>query len=220
MIRNDILRRFEEWLDTALAEEAPPPGIPDEILTGEQNGATGHSTTDLYAMWAAITTLTQEVKLQGRAFKQLGDTVSRETERRNRKEMLDTLLEIRDRLLRGLESARLREVPEPSFLDRIFHARRRQIEHFLEVVEALRDGYRLGLESLDDLLQQFQARPIECQGKKFDPRTMSAVDIEETSDVPEGTVTLVYRTGYEWNGEVYRPAKVRVAKPPRKAVNQ
>ena len=58
-------------------------------------------------------------------------------------------------------------------------------------------------------------RPIECEGELFDPQCMSAVDIEETSDVSEGTVTSVYRTGYEWNGEVYRPAEVRVARLPQ-----
>jgi molecular chaperone GrpE (heat shock protein) len=30
--------------------------------------------------------------------------------------------------------------------------------------------------------------------------------------VPEGTVVAVYRNGYEWNGEVYRTAKVKVAR--------
>jgi len=43
---------------------------------------------------------------------------------------------------------------------------------------------------------------------------MTAVDIEETSSVPEGTVVEVYRNGYEWNGEVHRTAQVKVARSP------
>ena len=37
---------------------------------------------------------------------------------------------------------------------------------------------------------------------------------EETDRAAEGTVVFIYRAGYEWNGEVYRPAQVRVAKRP------
>jgi molecular chaperone GrpE len=45
---------------------------------------------------------------------------------------------------------------------------------------------------------------------------MTAVDIEETGSVPEGTVVEVYRNGYEWNGEVYRTAQVKVARNPER----
>ena len=33
--RGEILQRFEQWLDVALAEEGPPQGIPAEILSGD-----------------------------------------------------------------------------------------------------------------------------------------------------------------------------------------
>jgi molecular chaperone GrpE len=41
---------------------------------------------------------------------------------------------------------------------------------------------------------------------------MTAVDVEAVDSVPEGTVVEVYRNGYEWNGEVYRTAQVKVAR--------
>jgi molecular chaperone GrpE len=44
---------------------------------------------------------------------------------------------------------------------------------------------------------------------------MKAVDLLETSEVPENTVLEVYRRGYEWNGEVFRVAEVKVARAPR-----
>jgi molecular chaperone GrpE len=88
------------------------------------------------------------------------------------------------------------------------------MEHAFSVVRAFEEGYRLSLSHLDDLLFQFQIRPIECEGLPFDPRRMNAVDVEETDRAPEGTVLLVYRPGYECNGELYRPAQVRVAKRP------
>lgn len=218
MDRAEILRRFEQWLDSAMADEGPPPGIPVEILTGET--AAGSPPTDWYTMWAAMTALTQEVKLQGRAFKQLSETLAADAERRGRKESLAGLLEVRERLLRGLQGVQGREALQPGFLDRIFPSRWLKVRHALDVVCALEEGYRLSLGYLDDLLRQFQVQPIECEGRPFDPRRMNAVDVEETDRAAEGTVLSVYRVGYEWNGELYRPAQVRVARRPGNGVVQ
>ena len=212
MDRSEILKRFEQFLDTAMAEEGPPPGIPPEILAGD--AALESSLTDWHTIWAAMTTLTQEIKLQGRAFKQLSESVAAEAERRGRKESLGALLEMRERLLRGLKGLRGHEDLRPGFWDRIFTRRWRKVEHALGVVRAMEEGYRLSLGYLDDLLFQFQVQPIECEGRPFDPRRMNAVDVEETGRAAEGTVLFVYRAGYEWNGELYRPAQVRVAKRP------
>ena len=75
-----------------------------------------------------------------------------------------------------------------------------------EKLAALTKGYELGLERLDQTLAEFNAREIRCEGQPFDPRRMNAIDKEESTRVPEGTVLEVYRSGYEWNGEVFRPA--------------
>jgi molecular chaperone GrpE len=212
--RDEILRRFEARLDGALAREDAPRGIPEELLA-DNGTAAAESAVDRYQMWAAVTALTQEVKLQGRAFKELSDAVGRDSEARDRKEVLDGLLELRERLLRGAEAIGTREEVRPAFWDRIFRRRWEQIQHALAVVDAMDQGYRLTLKSLDDLLARFEVRPIECKGEPFDSRSMSAVDVEETLDAAEGTVLAVYRTGYEWKGAVYRPAQVRVARRPR-----
>ena len=223
MDRSQILQRFTQWLDSALAEEEPPQGIPAEILAGDTAES---SPTDWYTMWAAVTALTQEVKLQGRAFKQLSESLAAEAERRGRKESLGALLEIRERLLRGLEATRGlesvggleatrgRDPAQPNLWDRLFPERWRKVQHALSVVRAMEEGYRLSLGYLDDLLYQFQVQPIECEGRPFDPRRMNAVDVEETDRAAEGTVLSVYRVGYEWNGELFRPAQVRVARRP------
>jgi hypothetical protein len=218
--RDEILQRFEQWLDAALAGEEPPPGIPPEILAaGDSAGE--DATTDWYTLWAAVTALTQEVKLQGRAFKQLTETLARDAERRSRREVLDQLLDLRERLLRGLESAAAVEPPQPALWDRLFPRRWERVRHFIEVVKAVEKGCRLSLDFLDEMLDQFNVRPIRCHGQPFDPRRMSAVDVEEATGIDEGTVLSVYRTGYEWNGEVYRPAQVRVAQRPRSsAINE
>ncbi len=217
MDRNEILRRFEERLDAALAHEDAPRGIPEELLADAGIGPEDDA-VDRYRMWAALTALTQEVKLQGRTFKQLSDTLGRDNEARSRKEVLDGLLDLRERLLRGAEASGERQKVRPVFWDRIFRRRWEQIRHALDVVEALDQGYRLSLKSLDDLLSRFEVRPIECKGEAFDPRSMSAVDVQETLDAADGTVLAVYRTGYEFNGAVYRTAQVRVARRPGSVV--
>jgi molecular chaperone GrpE len=243
MTRDEILCRFESLLDSALAPEAPPAGIDAEILGSIMpDGLDDDSRRcDSYALWAAITALTQEIKLQGRAFQELNrtitgqtekiaeelravyaereKTVQRETERRCRKESLSALIDLRDRLDRGRESVRAREkeiaggVPG-GWWARLFGGKtaERASLHAADALGALIRGYELGVERLDQTLDEFNAKEIRCRGENFDPRRMNAIDSEETSAVPGGTVLEVYRSGYEWNGEVFRPAQVKVSR--------
>jgi hypothetical protein len=211
MDRAELLQRFERCLDAAMTDEEPPAGIPAAILEDPGSAA---PVTDWTAVWSAMTALTQEVKLQGRAFKQLSENLAADAERRGRRDALDGLLEVRERLLRGLDTVAARPTVRPGLLDRLFPRRWREIEHALGVAAALEEGYRLGLAHVDDLLFRYEVRPMECEGRPFDPRRMNAVDVEERVDVAEGTVLSVYRAGYECKGEVYRPAHVRVARRP------
>lgn len=240
MDRDQIIGRFAEWLDATLAREAPPAGIDAEILAaiGGDSHENGRETIGSYELWAAMTALSQEVKLQGRAFRELDATlcaepariadeigaaqrererdIQREAERRCRREVLSSLLDMRDRLERGLASARAGAVAlvnalKPSWLARQFGASGNSAA--LAAIEALIKGYELGLDRLDQMLEDFNARPIRALGQLFDPRCMNAIDKEEAAGVPEGTVLEVYRSGYEWSGEVFRPAQVKVAAP-------
>jgi molecular chaperone GrpE len=254
--REEILRRFEAWLDNALADEEPPLGIEAEMLaaiTGNSQGLAGQgpasqAPNSAYSLWAAMTALTQEVKLQGRSFKELNQTLGsqesrmedrerdilvRETERRCRKEVLGILIDLRDRLQRGLESVRASEagMAKPGsgshrdlkpaaagWRARLFS---RPIPNGAEeTLAALKKGYELGLERLDQTLEEFNAREIPCAGQAFDPRRMNAIDRQESSTVPAGRVVEVYRSGYEWNGEVFRPAQVKVSCAPEGEKNE
>jgi molecular chaperone GrpE len=241
MSREEILRRFENWLDGALAGEDPPRGIETEILaamTADGNGPPSPAPT-AYSVWAAMTALTQEVRLQGRSFKDLNETlgaqasrmaerehdlVERETERRCRKEVLGVFIDLRDRLHRGLESVRASEAEMPKPAPRGWRARifaPPPVEDGAgATLAALKKGYQLGLERVDQTLEEFNAREIPCAGQAFDPRRMNAVDRQESSAVPEGTVIEVYRSGYEWNGELFRTAQVKVSCAPAGRENE
>lgn len=238
--RDEILRRFESLLDSALTAETAPEGIDTGILASVMMGnVEDDRRCDSYALWTAMTALTQEIKLQGRAFQELNHTIAaqtekigeelravnaerertlqRETERRCRREALKALIDLRDRLGRGRESVRARELeiaaaPRTGWFARVFGNPARNPPP--DAMGALIRGYELGMERLDQTLGEFNAREIQCQGEKFDPRRMNAIDMEESATVAGDTVLEVYRSGYEWNGEVFRPAQVKVSRVP------
>ena len=183
MSREEILRRFEEWLDGALAAEEPPRGIESEILaamtTSDPDGPRPDPAA-AYSLWAAMTALKQEVKLQGRSFKELNDTLGsqagrmaererellRENERRCRKEALGVLIDLRDRLERGLKSARASEAqisraPRRGWRARLFSPP--EDDSPSATIAALKKGYELGLERLDQTLDEYNAREFRVR---------------------------------------------------------
>ena len=254
--RERIVRGFEAWLDRAIADEQPPQGLTSGLLAALENGdplppleseQPGSSGRDLYSLWAAMTALTQEVRLQGRTFKQLNETLSQSAQsleasaaearsggenasaeeariQQARKQEihipLNVLLDLRDRVERGgtpvrnaAEELGPKRMP---LLARWLGVGARYVGHTQEILAALSHGYSLTLDSLDEALVDSGVSRIACRGQIFDPQRMTAVDIEETGSVPEGTVVEVYRNGYEWNGEVYRTAQVKVARNPER----
>lgn len=255
--RERIVRGFEACLDRALKDESPPQGLTAELLNALQSGdplpsldAAQSGAGDLYSLWAAMTALAQEVRIQGRTFKQLNETLLNETlpkiaqsleasgaaqasrtaedapfdrgskrTSQPRKQEIDILLDLRDRIERGGNTVRTAAEELASTRLPLLHrfARwlglgRSHARHIQEVLAALSHGYSLTLDSLDDALLACRVSRVAAEGLIFDPQRMTAVDIEETKSVPEGTVVEVYRNGFEWNNEVYRTAQVKVAR--------
>lgn len=72
--RNRLATRLLKWLDEALDVESPPDGIASEIVAALENDEAWEKTdedTDWYGLQAALTALTQEIRLQSRAFARL-----------------------------------------------------------------------------------------------------------------------------------------------------
>ncbi|HSW01824.1 MAG TPA: nucleotide exchange factor GrpE [Sedimentisphaerales bacterium] len=254
-VRERILRRFELWLDEILDGEQPPEGIAAEILeqleTDAPPDAAGEdwANCDWHALWSAMTTMAEETRLQGRAFKQLHDGLSpmqdlvgsvsdmlhryeasldRQEQRTAETaqqaawdDVLETLIDMRERLLRGSQSAQAWfQQPRPAKRSRLVanlcekvlgrqddaQARRD------EAVRSLLKGFHLCQEVLDEALTRIGVRPIDCLDRPFDPLTMKAIDIACDPDAPDGAVLEVYRQGYRWNEAIYRPAEVKVAR--------
>jgi molecular chaperone GrpE (heat shock protein) len=231
--RGEILHRFEVWLDSVLAAEEPPQGLSAELLSslGAEGKPISNGRCDFYSMWAAVTALTQEVRLQGRSFKQLSESLApvailapqlpelhREAQESARREVLDVFLDLLDRLTRGLDQVRasqqrMDDSLRSSWTVRLL-ARHHTFRQAFENVTALQEGYQMSMERLKDALAQFDVREIACEGQRFDPKSMHAVEVEETDQEAEGTVLEVYRAGFEWKGQVHRPAQVKVARRP------
>jgi molecular chaperone GrpE len=256
--REAILRRFENWLDEALAEEEPPPGLAAELQKAILSGGPLppiKGSADLHTLWSSVTALTQEVRLQSRAFRQMSGALAqlpavvaerirqdfssglvrlpeKEEEaaeeapetapedsfaQRPERQQIDLLIDLRDRLERGLNSmqeawAAFAAGAGTGWWTRRFRRSRAREAQTEQVLAALKKGYTLTLDRLDQSLQDYHVSPIVCQGQTFDAHSMTAVEVEETDAVPEGTVVGVYRGGYEWKGQLYRPAQVKVAK--------
>jgi len=80
--RARLLAQFAAWLDEALADEALPLGLDQGLVAdflapdADQEAGEPPDGCSLYDLWAAMTALTQEVKLQGRTFRQLSEAVA------------------------------------------------------------------------------------------------------------------------------------------------
>jgi molecular chaperone GrpE len=78
-----------------------------------------------------------------------------------------------------------------------------------------KDGFYKGVEliygQLLELLEQHGIKAINPQGQ-FDPYCHEALLAEERKDVSKNTIIEVLQKGYELNGKMIRPAKVKVAK--------
>jgi len=125
---------------------------------------------------------------------------------RGREESLSELLDVRDRLARGLTDAR-RRLAGLRGLRALFSDR--------TVLEAVVDGLRLSLDRLDDLLRRLEVVEVRVLQGSFDPVSMQALEVEERADLPEGHVIEVLRPGYVRHGRILRAAEVRVSRRPR-----
>ncbi|MGO8935302.1 MAG: nucleotide exchange factor GrpE [Terracidiphilus sp.] len=76
----------------------------------------------------------------------------------------------------------------------------------------LRNGIELIYRQFQDALQKIGVQPIAATGQAFDPRIHEAVEMVETSEVPDHYVLDELQRGYKYKDRLLRPAMVRVAR--------
>jgi molecular chaperone GrpE len=76
----------------------------------------------------------------------------------------------------------------------------------------LRSGVELIYKQLQAALAKLSVNVIVAKGEPFDPRLHEAIELVETSDVPDHQVIEELQRGYKLKDRLLRPAMVRVAK--------
>ena len=92
------------------------------------------------------------------------------------------------------------------------------IGRFLDVIDDIEkaeifvqdDGLKMIKNKLLSILQEVGVTEIELKGKEFDPHFAEAIDVVEGEE--DDIIIDVLRKGYVLNGEMLRPAQVRVSK--------
>jgi len=79
-------------------------------------------------------------------------------------------------------------------------------------LSAFLKGVEMILAHLYEMLKEYGVKPIEAQGKLFDPHAHEALMQVEDKDLPEHTIVEELQKGYLLNDRVIRTAKVKVSK--------
>jgi molecular chaperone GrpE len=74
-----------------------------------------------------------------------------------------------------------------------------------------RGGIELIYKQLQDALNKLGVRPVPAKGERFDPHVHEAIEMVDTTDVPDHQVMDELQRGYKLKDRLLRPAMVRVA---------
>ncbi|HET6840087.1 MAG TPA: nucleotide exchange factor GrpE [Candidatus Angelobacter sp.] len=81
--------------------------------------------------------------------------------------------------------------------------------------EEFKRGVELIYKQLQDLLPKLNVQRIDSKGEPFDPRFHEAIEMVESSEVPDNHVLEELAPGYRIKERLLRPAMVRVARNPK-----
>lgn len=75
-------------------------------------------------------------------------------------------------------------------------------------------GVELNTNALKSSLTKFGIEKIQCDHQTFDPAQHEALGSEESTEIAEGKILKVLRSGYKLHDRLIRPAQVIIAKAP------
>lgn len=220
MMDAEAKERLIEEFRTCLDDWEPSDG------TGSLAAGDGQ-VVDLALLFAELSVLRNEVRIEARQFKTALDDMraltellteqnlrltrdldrARETEgaaqRQAERRLLLDMLDVRDRIAAAMA---VFAAYRPAWLSRLAPAETR-------LAQGLGEGIALTLRRLDDALAERRVRPIEALGGRLDPNTMRAIGIDDNAQRPPGEVLSEARRGYLRDDELLRLAEVIVNKP-------
>jgi len=162
---------------------------------------------------------TGPIPIAGRA----DDSAASETEKLRAER--DALLDRLARLQAEFDNARKRAVREQQEFRE--YAAADVIKNFLPTLDSFeralkaggdsnsndfRNGIELIYRQFQDALQKIGVQPIVSVGQPFDPRVHEAVEMVDTTEVPDHHVLDELQSGYKYKERLLRPAMVRVAR--------
>ena len=183
-------------------------------------------TVDLALLFAELSVLRNEVRVEARQFKAALDDMralaellgeqnrrltrdlerARETEgnaqHQTERPLLLDLLDVRDRMAAAMD---VFAAYRPGLLSRLAPAETR-------LAQGLGEGIALTLRRLDDALAERRVRPIEALGGRLDPNIMRAIGTDDDAQRAPGEVLREARRGYLRGDELLRLAEVIVNK--------
>jgi molecular chaperone GrpE len=77
--------------------------------------------------------------------------------------------------------------------------------------KAVQDGFSMVYDQFFAALAGFGLKPLDAQGKPFDPKVHEAIAQQPSAEVPEHVVMLQTRRGYMLGDRLLRPAQVIVS---------
>ncbi|HLX83520.1 MAG TPA: nucleotide exchange factor GrpE [Terriglobales bacterium] len=135
----------------------------------------------------------------------------------------DALLDRLARLQAEFDNARKRAVREQQEFREFAAAD--AIRNFLPILDSFERALKVGGDSgefrngVELIYRQFQdallktgVQPIAAVGQMFDPRVHEAVEMVDTTEVPDHQVMEEFQRGYKYKERLLRPAMVRVAR--------
>jgi len=90
----------------------------------------------------------------------------------------------------------------------------------IEVNTPFIEGFSMLVENLKMALVNAGVKPIESEGKTFDPLRHEAVVREESIKIPPNTIIEELRKGYLLKGTLLRPSMVKIAVAPKPTPNK
>jgi len=91
--------------------------------------------------------------------------------------------------------------------------------HLSDEMRNWAQGFQMILGQFKEVLSNHGITSFHSEGMQFDPHLHYAIEIEETSEKPEGTILYEFVKGYKSGERVLRPARVKVAKSPQALEN-
>lgn len=219
--KRQIEENFHTWLNRLPEAEA-------ETAKNNSESATESETTDLYSFYRELCALRHEFRKSfhrnhdstthfadtledfSRLMQQINRRLDQQDSARNLSELQDKrrlflpLVEIYERFLRlqeHLEQAR----PKRSFWQR---------QHHFAELEEQQNRLAQGLEILEKhflaLLEKEGVSRLVCQGEKFNPTTMTAIEVVNRPEIAADEVVQELSAGYSFHEQTLKLAEVIV----------